>query len=122
MGPSLLLNDLHRCCSTYFMLVLRQFVPNLFPICSQSLRLHPFSETVFDGHTCSSLSFLPVSRGSRGSGGLHVAAALSAIRVAARMEGSLLSISTDKASSARTSNSLAMLAALFNFSGDFPPA
>src|SRR6266478_5024874 len=32
-------------------------------------RLHPSSETVFDGHTCSSLSFLPVSRGSRGSGG-----------------------------------------------------
>src|SRR5258708_39402895 len=41
----------------------------LFPNCSPTTRLHPFSETAFDGHTCSSLSFLPVSRGSRGSGG-----------------------------------------------------
>src|SRR5712664_1243156 len=41
----------------------------LFPSCSQVFRLHPCSETVFDGHTCSSLRFLPVSRGSRGSGG-----------------------------------------------------
>src|SRR5437762_2276536 len=32
-------------------------------------RLHPYSETVFDGHTCIFLSFLPVFRGSRGSGG-----------------------------------------------------
>src|SRR6266403_1209109 len=40
-----------------------------FPKWRQSSRLHPFSETVFDGHTCSSLSFLPVSQGSRGSGG-----------------------------------------------------
>src|SRR6266849_1991940 len=41
----------------------------LVPGWSQLNRLHPFSETVCDGHTCSSLSFLPVSRGSRGSGG-----------------------------------------------------
>ena len=41
----------------------------MFPDCSRSSRLHPFSETVFDGHTYSSLSFLPVSRESRGSGG-----------------------------------------------------
>jgi len=25
----------------------------LFPNCSRLLRLHPYSETVFDGHTCS---------------------------------------------------------------------
>src|SRR5260370_9949806 len=43
--------------------------PSLFTFCSRFIRLHPCSETVFDGHTCSSLSFLPVSRGSRGSGG-----------------------------------------------------
>jgi predicted nuclease of predicted toxin-antitoxin system len=39
-------------------------VPKLFP----RARLHPYNETVFDGHTCRSLSFLPVSRESRGSG------------------------------------------------------
>src|SRR6267154_654131 len=41
----------------------------LFPSCSQVGRLHPYSETVFYGHTYSFLSFLPVFRGSRGSGG-----------------------------------------------------
>jgi len=28
---------------------------------AQFIGVHPFSETVFDGHTCRSLSFLPVS-------------------------------------------------------------
>src|SRR5882762_8359843 len=42
---------------------------DFFSSCSRLDRLHPFSETVFDGHTCGSLSFLPVFRGSRGSGG-----------------------------------------------------
>src|SRR5208283_822549 len=41
----------------------------LFPSCSQVFRLHPYSETVFDGHTCSSLSFLPASRGAGDLGG-----------------------------------------------------
>jgi hypothetical protein len=41
----------------------------LFSVCSHKTRLHPSDETVFDGHTCSSLSFLPVPRGSRGFGG-----------------------------------------------------
>src|SRR5690242_1184406 len=50
-------------------MVLHGIRQRLFPSCSQIVRLHPFSETVFDGHTCSSLSFLPVSRESRGSGG-----------------------------------------------------
>jgi len=31
----------------------------LFPFYSRVFRLHPYSETVFDGHTCSSLSFFP---------------------------------------------------------------
>jgi hypothetical protein len=39
----------------------------LFSVCSHKTRLHPSDETVFDGHTCSSLSFLPVPRGSRKS-------------------------------------------------------
>src|SRR5467141_4936316 len=33
----------------------RAIYGDLFPICSQLGRLHPFGETVFDGHTCSSL-------------------------------------------------------------------
>lgn len=41
----------------------------LFSISSRICRLHPSDETVFDGHTCNSLSFHLVSRGSRGSGG-----------------------------------------------------
>src|SRR6266404_3624646 len=41
----------------------------VFPLCSHLFRLHPYSETVFYGHTYSFLSFLPVFRGSRGSGG-----------------------------------------------------
>jgi hypothetical protein len=44
-------------------------VPLLVSICTHARRLHPSDETVFDGHTCSSLSFLPVPRGSRGSVG-----------------------------------------------------
>jgi hypothetical protein len=39
----------------------------LFSVCSHKTRLHPSDETVFDGHTCSFLSFLPVPRGSRKS-------------------------------------------------------
>src|SRR6266851_6316064 len=60
--PTYALIPLFHGCSTLF-------VPNLFPVCSRFVRLHPCSETVFDGHTCNSLRFLPVSRGSRGSGG-----------------------------------------------------
>src|SRR5712664_122214 len=48
---------------------LEGFVLDLFSNRSLVHRLHPSDETVFDGHTCSSLSFLPVSRGNRGSGG-----------------------------------------------------
>jgi len=41
----------------------------LDPFWTQRSRLHPCSETFFDGHICSALSFLPVSRGTQGSGG-----------------------------------------------------